>query len=153
MDPAHGHAALADEDQAVAVESPRAAWESAAERDWGLHVERGPNWLFIRLIRCPDQPGQLGTLARCIADVLDQHLVNRVVLELNEAACPCERLVVELQQLDAWMQTHHGVLRVCGVPAHYVRRLRRTHFTDRFPLYQDREEAVWGGTRFDRPPR
>jgi hypothetical protein len=60
---------------------------------------------------------------------------------------------VELRQLDAWMQQHCGVLRLCGLPAHYVRRLRHTHFTDRFPLYHDREEAVWGGTRCDRPPR
>jgi hypothetical protein len=51
------------------------------------------------------------------------------------------------------MQQHCGVLRLCGLPAHYVRRLRHTHFTDRFPLYHDREEAVWGGTRCDRPPR
>lgn len=153
MGPSGGHLALADEDQVLGSGTREVAWESAAERDWGLRVERGPNWLFIRLVRCPDQPGPVGTLARHIVDVLDQHMVNRVVLELNDAVFPCERLVMELRQLEAWMQARHGVLRICGVPADYVRRLRHAHLTDRFPLYQDREEAVWGGTRYDRPPR
>ncbi len=152
MDPASGRTALLEEDRTLVPRVPRAAWESSVTaRNWGLHVERGPNWLFIRVQRCPDQWGEVGVLAECVVQALDQHMVNRVVLELRDVGCSCERLVAEVQRLDAWLQRRHGVLRICGVPARYIRQLRHTHFTDRYPLYEDREDAVWGGARCDRP--
>lgn len=132
---------------------PRAPRESSAAYKWELHIERGPNWLFIRLPHCPDPLGPVGVLAQSIVDALDQHMVNRLVLELGGVECSCERLTAELQRVDAWLQRRDGVLRICGVPTRYIRQLQRTHFTDRFPLYQDREEAVWGEMRCARLPR
>ena len=83
---------------------------------------------------------------------LDQHFIYRVVLELEESVLPCEQLIEELRLLEEWIEDHHGVLRLCGLPARYTKSFLRSQVTQRFPLYQDREEAVWGGPRFC-PPR
>jgi hypothetical protein len=110
-----------------------------------LDVERGPNWLFVRVRKCRPGDPEVLSLAQCVASALDQHFIYRVVLELEEAALPCDRLIEELRVLDQWIQDHHGVLRLCGLPSQYTRRFHRSHITTRFPLYHDREEAVWGG--------
>ena len=84
-------------------------------------------------------------LAQRVSDAMDQHFIYRVVLELEEAALPCDRLIEELRVLDQWIQDHHGVLRLCGSPPQYSRRYDRNHLHALFPFYHDREQAVWGG--------
>lgn len=153
MDPTEGRTALLEEDRERAAPLPRAAWELSVGYNWELQIERGPNWLFIRVQHCPDQLGPVGALAQRVVEALDQHMVNRLVLELPGVGCSCARLATEIGLVEAWMQRHHGVLRICGVPPRYVRQLQQAHFTDRFPLYHDREEAVWGGARQDQLPR
>ena len=39
--------------------------------------------------------------------------------------CRAIGLVEELRALDEWIQQHHGVLRLCGLPAQYTRRFDR----------------------------
>jgi hypothetical protein len=117
-----------------------------------LDVERGPNWLFVRVRKCRLGDPEAISLAQRVSSALDQHFIYRVVLELEEAALPCDRLIEELRVLDQWIQDHHGVLRLCGLPSQYTRRFHRAHLTNQFPLYHDREEAVWGGPHHC-PPR
>jgi hypothetical protein len=115
----------------------------ATKRD--LDIERGPNWLFVRVHRCRPGDVEVLSLAERVTSALDQHFIYRVVLELEESVLPCEQLIEELRLLDEWIQEHHGVLRLCGLPSRYTRSLQRSQVTHRFPLYHDREEAVWGG--------
>ncbi|MHB8969694.1 MAG: hypothetical protein ACYC3X_06240 [Pirellulaceae bacterium] len=117
-----------------------------------LEIERGPNWLFVRVRRC--RPGDMDvlSLAERVTAALDQHFINRVVLEFEESVLPCEQLIEELRLLEEWIDDHHGVLRLCGLPARYTKSFLHSQVTQRFPVYQDREEAVWGGPRFC-PPR
>jgi hypothetical protein len=110
-----------------------------------LEVERGPNWLFVRVRQCRPGDPEAESLAQRVTSVLDQHFTYRVVLELQDATLPCEKLIEQLQTLDQWIQDHHGVLRLCGLPNAYRRPLHRARLTGRFPLYRDRQEAVWGG--------
>jgi hypothetical protein len=110
-----------------------------------LDIERGPNWLFVRVRQCRPGDPDAESLAERVSSALDQHFIYRVVLELEDATLPCDRLIEELQTLDQWIQDRHGVLRLCGLPIQYTRRFHRAHLTNRFPLYRDREEAVWGG--------
>lgn len=112
-----------------------------------LEIERGPNWLFVRVHTCHACSDTYSSLASRVSTALDQHLVNRVVLELGDAAISCEQLIEELRVLDNWVQHRHGVLRVCGLSGRASYRLHRSPLAQRFPVYHDREEAVWGGTR------
>ncbi|MHB0959156.1 MAG: hypothetical protein ACYC6N_01745 [Pirellulaceae bacterium] len=106
-----------------------------------LEIERGPNWLFVRVHRCRPGDIEVLSLAERVTAALDQHFTYRVVLELEESVLPCEQLIEELRLLDQWIQEHHGVLRLCGLPPRYA----RSQVTQRFPLYHNRLEAVWGG--------
>jgi hypothetical protein len=112
-----------------------------------LEIQRGPNWLFVRVHTCHTCSDNCASLASRVSAALDQHLVNRVVLELGDAAISCEQLIEELRVLDNWVQHRHGVLRVCGLSSRASYRLHRSPLAQRFPVYHDREEAVWGGTR------
>jgi hypothetical protein len=141
---------------ATEASRPLAASERQPDRPAGspahLDVERGPNWLFVRVKECLPGDSEALPLAERVASVLDQHFIYRVVLELEEAALPCDQLIAQLRALEQWVHDHDGVLRVCGLPSRYARPLRRSRLTDRLPLYHDREEAVWGGPR-PWPPR
>ena len=116
-----------------------------------LEIERGPNWLFVRVKQCRPGHAESESLAQRVASALDQHFVNRVVLELDEAALPCDRLIEELRALDHWIQEHQGVLRICGLPPRDARRFHGAHLPHEFPLYREREEAVWGGPHHCQP--
>lgn len=116
-----------------------------------LEIERGPNWLFVRVHSYHAGSDTPMSLASRVSAALEQHLVNRVVLELGDAAISCEQLIEELMVLDNWVQHRHGVLRVCGLPGRTSYRLHRSTLAQHFPIYHDREEAVWGGARVDQP--
>ena len=52
---------------------------------WGLDVDRGPDWIFVRVHPrdgFDDAPG----LAESVWTVLEQHFIYRVVLEIDEIA-------------------------------------------------------------------
>jgi hypothetical protein len=124
---------------------PRGLREFASPEE--LEIERGPNWLFVRVHTCHADSDTCASLASRVSAALDQHFVNRVVLELGDAAISCEQLIEELTVLDNWVQHRHGVLRVCGLSGRTSYRLHRSPLAQHFPVYHDREEAVWGGAR------
>ncbi len=146
--------ATVDAETAKPRQAPRPAASKTNESTStprSLDIERGPNWLFVRVQKCRPGDPEVLSLAQRVSSALDQHFIYRVVLELEEAVLPCDRLIEELRVLDQWIQDHHGVLRLCGLPSQYTTRFQRSHITTRFPLYHDREEAVWGGPRPGQP--
>jgi anti-anti-sigma regulatory factor len=113
-------------------------------RAWGLDIQRGPNWLFVRVRDADDNVSEVPPLADQIRGLLEQHLSYRVVLELHEVERLDRGLIRQILLLDAWVREHGGLLRLCGLSPRNVKALRRTGLGDRFPAYQDRQEAVWG---------
>jgi hypothetical protein len=147
MDSRHAAATLdVERDDAHAPSSDHPADASPATVcSRHLDIERGPNWLFVRVKPCWQGAPSAASLAEQVVAALDQHFINRVVLEFDEARLPCDRLIEELRVLDRSIQSRHGVLRLCGLPADYTRRFDRAHLGNQFPLYHDREDAVWAG--------
>ncbi len=123
----------------------RTAW------DWALDVQRGPNWLFVRVGRGDVPVADLPPLANRLRSLLEQNLTNRIVLELDQARLPCRYLVRQLKRLERWIRDHNGVLRLCGLRARNADRLRRRGLSDRFVFYRDFEEAVFGSHRARSP--
>lgn len=115
--------------------------------DWQLGVERGPNWLFVKVLGGVVEVSGLPPLASRLRSLLEQNLTNRMVLELGQAVIPCGYLVRQLKRLDRWIGDRHGVLRLCGLGPRYADRLRRRGLSDRFVFYRDRREAVFGVSR------
>jgi hypothetical protein len=112
---------------------------------WELDVDRGPDWLFVR-VRCPDLPmDDLPPLADAIWRLMTQHFCYRLVLELNEVRLLHSRLLGQLVLLHKRLANHEGgMLRVCGLSPQNRSVLEMSRLERRFPNYENREQAVMG---------
>ena len=112
-----------------------------------LEVERGPDWLMVRVAELDPAESEMPTLAERVWDVLRQHFTYRVVLELDQIRLLTSRLVGQLVQLHRRIDEHGGVMRLCGLSPHNRQVLRTCRLDHRFMPYEDRQEAVMGHER------
>jgi anti-anti-sigma factor len=117
--------------------------------EWTMEIDRGPDWLFIRLR--PPQHGDTGeiALAQMIWQTLEQSFCHRVVLELDDVGFLRSWMVGELVRLHKRVTSQGGMVRLCGVSDASKAVLRICRLDDRFPAYRNRTDAVMGY----RPPR
>jgi anti-anti-sigma factor len=112
--------------------------------EWTMDIDRGPDWLFIRL--SPPRHGDTGEipLAEMIWQKLEQCFCYRVVLELNDVSFLRSWMIGELVRLHKRVASQGGMLRLAGLSHEAETVLRICRLTDRFPAYRDRTEAVMG---------
>jgi anti-sigma B factor antagonist len=112
--------------------------------EWAMDIDRGPDWLFIRL--SPPRHGNTDeiSLAEMIWQKLEQSFCYRVVLELDDVAYLRSWMIGELVRLHKRVTTHGGMLRLCGVSPDALSTLRICRLADRFPAYRNRTDAVMG---------
>jgi len=115
---------------------------------WELALERGPNWLFIRILNLEPDSSEIPDLADRIWNLLEQHFTYRVVLEMDEIGPLCSELIGELIRLQRRISRQGGVLRLCSLSAENRRILEICGLADRFPIYDCRRDAVLA-----RPPK
>ncbi len=118
---------------------------------WDMSVERGPDWLIVRVLRTPQAHGT-PPLADEVWEQLCRHFTHRLVLELNEIERLDSALAEELMQLHRRIREQDGVMRVCGLSAENRRALCSCNLEEHLLDYHDREEAVMGA-RLPRRPR
>ena len=116
-----------------------------------LDVERGPDWLFVRVRNLDRREPNATPLADRLWRLLQQHFTYRLVLELNEVQVLDSALIGQLVQLSRWIEAHDGVLRLCGLSLCNRQVLHECRLDDRLLPYEDREEAVMGHTHAARP--
>ncbi|MCU0878193.1 MAG: STAS domain-containing protein [Pirellulaceae bacterium] len=121
----------------------------AVTPDWSLDIDRGPDWLFVRLR--PPRQGDTGEipLAEMIWERLEQEFCHRVVLELDDVTFLRSWLVGQLVLLHKRVASHEGMMRLCGVSRANEDVLRACRLDGRFPAYRNRTDAVMG----HRPPQ
>lgn len=111
---------------------------------WTLHVERGPDWLFVRPL--PPHAAECGEaeLAEAIYELMNQHFTYRLVLEMDEVPLLRSWFIGQLVLLHKRVTSHDGVVRLSGLSDanHDVLRFCRLH--DRFPQYATRYSAIMG---------
>jgi anti-anti-sigma factor len=109
-----------------------------------LDVERGPDWLLVRVASLdaadPDGP----PLAEQVWSLLQQHFTYRLVLELDQVRLLTSRLIGQLVHLHRRIDEHGGVMRLCGLSPRNRQVLHTCRLDDRFTPYQDRQDAVMG---------
>lgn len=116
---------------------------------WRFHLDRGPNWLFVRLLPDADEKGcDEAHLASRLGDLLDQHFTNRLVLELDGVELLSSLFLGQLVRLKKRIDTGGGVMRVCGLSPSNQDVLRLSRLDNRIPLFANRRDAVHG----HRPP-
>jgi anti-anti-sigma factor len=116
----------------------------AVATGWELQVERGPDWLLLRL-KSPEKAARdAPPLADEIWSLLERHFTYRLVLELDQVRLLNSRLIGQLIQLYQRIRERGGVMRVCGLSPYNLKVLHTCRLDGQFLPYRDRREAVMG---------
>ena len=118
----------------------------ATSPGWEVDVERGPDWLFVRLGN-PDPDVPVSSLADQLWSVLDCHFVYRLVLRLDGVDVIDRNLLSELVKLYRRIRLHGGVMRLCGLSSQHREMLENCRLSRWFPPYNDVREAVMATRR------
>jgi len=110
---------------------------------WTADVERGPDWLFLR-VHAPARSSGDGDLADVVWQTMQQHFAKRVVLELNDLKLLHSRVIGQLVLLHKRICTSGGTMRVCGLSDANQAALRATRLDSQLPCYPNRTDAVMG---------
>ncbi len=111
---------------------------------WTREVERGPDWLFVRLHIDDSEIAQNSNLAESLWSLLQQHFIHRLVLELDDLPAIRTHLIGQLVLLRKRIHSGDGLLRICGLSEESVAALRASGLESRLPHFRDRAEAVMG---------
>ncbi len=117
---------------------------------WELTVKRGPDSLWVK-VGSPEGVSPESDLADQLWSLLEQHFVYRLVLDLSEIESLDRRLLGHLLALQRRIRHHVGLMRICGLSPVNQRLVESYGLNDRFPRYEDLEEAVMGS--WPRNPR
>jgi len=116
-----------------------------------LDVERGPDWLLVRVRNLDAAASDAPPLAEQLWRLLEQHFTYRLVLELDDVPVLSSYMIGQLTQLYRRIEAHDGVLRLCGLSPRSRQALHACHLDDRLLPYEDRQEAVMGCPHPARP--
>lgn len=108
-----------------------------------LEVDRGPDWIFIRVRMSPGGV-ETAPLAEAIWTMIEQHRLYRVVLELDQIELLHSYLIGQFVLVQKRVHTHGGVLRLCGLSSRNENVLYTSRLDTHLPHYANRHEAVLG---------
>jgi hypothetical protein len=123
---------------------------------WDLEVERGPEWLFVKLGNHVPADSDIPSLADEIWSILDRHFVYRVVLRLEGVRTLNRDLLRELVVLYRRIRRHGGMEEkgdsphLCEAPSGPFRQMRTVPFFRRRPtrristVFSDRQPEQFG---------
>lgn len=118
-----------------------------------LDVERGPDWLLVRVRNVDLSESDAPELTERLWCLLEQHFTYRLVLELDEVRSLSSDLIGQLLTLYQRIHEHDGVMRLCGLSPQNRQMLHACRVDDQLPPYDDREAAVMGHPHFTSRPR
>ncbi len=110
-------------DSTVAVADPHATQARAGRGQ--LHIERGPDWLFVRLDGDHCRAGRPEpALADGIWEALQENHAHRVLLEFDQVAAIDDDLIATITALASRIRSAGGLMRLCGLSEVDLRMLR-----------------------------
>jgi anti-anti-sigma factor len=111
---------------------------------WSVEVERGPDWLFVRLRGVEFGADASVSLAEEIWRMLEQEFTRRLVLEMQDVSVLPSELIAELVRLHKRISAHGGLMRLSGLSEANQKVLQQCRLADRFPQFANRPDAVMG---------
>ncbi len=117
---------------------------STEKSSWCYTIARGPDWLFCRLHPADGSGNGPIDLAAEVWNLMQQHLVDRVVLEMDEVARLTSDLIGQLVLLHKRVHAKGGIMRLSGLADVNQQVLRMAQLEDRFPRYVRRDDAIRG---------
>jgi anti-anti-sigma regulatory factor len=113
-----------------------------------LNVDRGPNWLFVKL-RAKNNPlAEVPQIADKLWSISSRHFIYRLVLELEELEELQSGLMGQLVMLQERLAQCGGALRICGLSPECEEALHNCHLDTALPNHASRTEAVMGNSEF-----
>lgn len=94
--------------------------------DWGVAVERGPDWLFLRLHddESGSSAGDRQPLAERLWSMIRVNRAHRVVLELDRVEAVDDMLIGAIADVGTRVRDDGGLVRVCGLSKPNLERLQ-----------------------------
>jgi len=118
---------------------------------WDLDVDRGPDWLIVK-VRGPEADSATeSSLSAAIWDLVQRHFTYRVVLELDQVTLLDSYLVGQLVELYKLICQRDGVMRVCGLSPYNREVLHACRLDESLTPFRDRQDAVLGAWRVAHP--
>ncbi len=108
-------------------------------------VDRGPNWLFVRLSQ--EQVDEPQELVEELRDICARHFVYRLVLELDRLDSFSQKLGCRLAELDDRLAARGGALRLCGMNSRCEAMLNECRLSRPLHNHIDRHDAVLASYR------
>lgn len=118
--------------------------QAAIAHEWTFEVERGPDWLFVRVNGPFNGDAEGIPLAEMIWELMQQHFTQRVVLELSHVRILRSSAIAQLVQLHKRVHIKGGLMRIAGLTNENYNVLIACRLHDRFPPYATLEDAVMG---------
>jgi anti-anti-sigma regulatory factor len=113
-----------------------------------LNVDRGPNWLFVKL-RTKNKPlAEVPQIAEKLWSISSRHFIYRLVLELEELDELRSSLMSQLVILQERLAQCGGALRICGLSPECEETLQSCHLDSALPNHASRTEAVMGSGEY-----
>lgn len=114
---------------------------SAPSGGWDVAVERGPDWLFLRLERGGGSQVQR-PLAERLMQIIRVNHAHRVVLEFDGVEPLDDAILDAIAVVGSRVRDQSGLIRVCGLSAGGVRRLESSDQAGDIPHFESRSAAV-----------
>lgn len=111
---------------------------------WTLDVERGPDWLIVKLNCSSAESWDSPALAERLWSLLEQHFTYRLVLDLSDVPLLSSSLLGQLVMLNRRVTRHNGVLRLCGICEQHRETLRISRLDHALPSFESTRAAVQG---------
>jgi anti-anti-sigma factor len=111
---------------------------------WEMEVERGPGCLFVRLGASTPEADDAAPLADNLWALMEQHLVSRLVLDLDKVTYLDRHLLAQLMWLYRRIRDHGGMMRLTGLSTQAQSLVRIHGLNNQLPMYSDFTEAMMG---------
>jgi hypothetical protein len=118
-----------------------------------FNVDRGPNWLFVKLRTKRNPHVAVPNLADKLWSIASRHFIYRLVLELEELDELPSGIMSQLVLLQERLSQCDGALRICGLSPECELALHGFQMTSALPNHASREEAVMGSGEYAVAPR
>jgi anti-anti-sigma factor len=111
-----------------------------------LNVDRGPNWLFVKLRSKENPKGDVPQIADKLWSISTRHFIYRLVLELEDLEEMPSGMMGQLVLLQERLAQCGGALRICGLSPECEEVLHSCQLDSALPNHASREAAVMGGS-------
>jgi len=113
-----------------------------------LNVDRGPNWLFVKLRTKNDPQADVPQIADKLWSISTRHFIYRLVLELDDLEEMPSGMMSQLVLLQERLAQCGGALRICGLSPECEESIHSCHLDSALPNHATREEAVMGSGEY-----